>query len=85
MTIDETYEFTGPQEPATEDVVEGCEISLPIWGEHVYTIDDLPLRYVDTTPPGGTAQNFYLDGQSTAGWDQITPDTIRSWLEATDF
>lgn len=62
-----------------------CTLSTPFWGEHVYTTDDLPFRYGDTDPVGGTSLTYYVDGTSKEGWDSLTDSLIDSWLEATAF
>lgn len=86
ITLGTTQSFTGPSQPTEADVTDGsCTIRTPFWGSHVYTEADLPFRFNDTDPVGGTALMYFVDGSSKTGWDLLTPDLIDTWLDASDF
>lgn len=81
-----TYGFTGPDVPDEENVTENeCSVATPHWGAHVFTANDLVLRYEDTDPHGGTALSYYVDGVSKSGWETLTPALIDTWLDASGF
>lgn len=84
--VEVTHSFTGPATPADEDVTDDvCEIMTPHWGSHRVTESDLPQRYGDSDPAGGTALQYYVDGIATTGWDSLTPALIDGWLDGSGF
>ncbi len=63
-------------------VGETCSFPfVPVWDDRVFTTSDLVMRYEDTDPPQGTAGQYYLDGTSQTGWEGITTQTIKEWLD----
>ena len=81
-----TQKFTGPTQPTDSGVTTGtCSLDTPHWGTHAYRTTDLPQRYNDTSPVGGTAADYFVDGSSKDGWDALTPALIDTWLDASDF
>lgn len=85
-TSETTHSFTGPDSPSEADVQDDvCSVTKPFWGDHVFAEGDLPQRFEDTDPPGGTALLYYVDGVSTTGWDTLTPALITGWLTGSEF
>lgn len=79
-----TYEFvsSGTDVPDESDVAEGvCTIATPHSGGHVFTTEDLVLRYEDTDPFGGTAAEYYNADFLLDDFDVTT--SLDAWLDAS--
>lgn len=53
---------------------------FPLWGDHIFTTDDLIMRYEDTDPVGGSVIEYYGDGTSLDAWNALTPALIDTFL-----
>lgn len=81
-----TYSFTATTTglpDASEIQTDVCTLSTPLWGAHVFTVDDLLERYEDTTPVGGTSLSYFVDGYAKTGWDTLTTTVIETWLDGS--
>lgn len=76
--ISVTYQIADTEQHA-------CTPDIPFWGDHVFTASDLLFRYEDNESKGGTGLDYYRDGITKDGWNQLTPDTILNWLNASAF
>jgi hypothetical protein len=88
IDVGTTYSFTAtatglPDE--SEIQTDTCTLPTPLWGSHVFTVDDLVQRYEDTTPVGGTSLAYYVDGESKTGWDALTTTLIATWLDGSGY
>lgn len=86
LEVVETYSFTGPEGPEADqsNVALGtCTATDAIFTDSVITEGHLIERYEDTTPVGGNAEDYYIDGSSKEGWNTLTPSLIDSLLDAS--
>lgn len=81
-SLGDTFTVTGVSEEGSQTT---CEIGTPVWGGHAYITQDLPLRFTDSEPQGGTALEYYIDGSQKSGWNALDPTVIDGWLNASGF
>lgn len=83
VNLQTTQEFTGPDVPAEDEVTEGgCELVGPSWNERIFSTDDLPLRYEDTSTPGGFARIITGDAGDEDSWESaLSESLLDDWLE----
>lgn len=82
-------QLTGPEFDSSTVTENTCSVAttydddgtpFPLWGDHIFTADDLIQRYEDTNPEGGTVIEYYGDGTSIDSWNTLTPALIETWL-----
>ena len=87
--FDTSYQLTGPDFDSSTVTENTCSVAttydddltpLPLWGDHIFTTDDLILRYEDTDPVGGSVIEYYGDGTSLDTWNALTPALIDTVL-----
>jgi hypothetical protein len=72
--VKETVFYTGSMETIAFDA---CTLPKPIWGDHVFTPEDLFVRVEDTLLFQSAFDSIFGDGQSIDSWfANISPDYI---------
>lgn len=81
VTLGETQKFTGPDAPSQSSISDGeCTVATPHWSERVFSPDDLPSRYDDSSS-GISPSDLFGDGNTLTSWENtINSNTIDSWL-----
>lgn len=68
-SVVKTFSFI--ENPQTGVLINTCQIPKPVWGDYIFTLQDLLFN--------DTVQAVYLDGASTTGWDEeLTSEQIDS-------